>query len=167
MQRLEHGYFVTLFGEVARACKSRGAASDNGYFYAVALRLVRLFFAMLVVIVRDEPFQSADTYRLAFDAANTMFFTLSFLRADSAAHRGERRGFCDYFVCALVILFANLGDKFRNTDHNGATVYARFVFAVKASFRFRKSLFFGISQSDFFEVFISFFRALNGHRIFC
>ncbi len=130
MQRLENGYFVALFRKVARTGQARGSRPNHRDPVSVTFGQRNLAVAVFVVPIGDEALQSADAYGLELDAKRALAFALRFLRADPAAHRGQRRALGNDGVSALEVALLYLGDKVGYGNIYGTAVYARLVFTV-------------------------------------
>ena len=87
VQRLKNGHGITQLGQIARAGQPAGTRADHGDLVPIGRGLCRRGAFLSAVPVRHEALQTADTHRLALDAAHAFPFALAFLRADAAAYR--------------------------------------------------------------------------------
>ena len=72
MQSLENRDLIALFSKVARAGKSRRTRAYNRNLMTVRGGHFYIFGGMFIMPVGDKALQSADTYRLALNSANTL-----------------------------------------------------------------------------------------------
>ena len=152
MQSFEDGDLIALFGQIARACQTGGTRTDDSNFMTVRLGHFRFADIILVVVVSHKAFKPAYADGLKLYAERTFAFALSLLRADPAAHRGQRRRLSDNLISALKVALLNFGDKFGNGDVDGASLDAGSVFAVEAPLRFGNRYFRGVAQGYLLKV---------------
>ena len=161
-----YGDVVAEFCEVARAGQARGTAADDGDFMPVGRHPLRLFLAVLVVIIGDEPFEPADADGLVSDAAGALALALRFLRTDPAAHGGKCRGLRDDLIRRFKIPFRHFGDEFGDMYVNGTARNAGFVLAMDAALGFVDGGFRRVTEGDFLKIPAAHVGRLAGHRIF-
>jgi hypothetical protein len=152
VESFENGDFVSEFGKVAGACESGRTGTDDGDFVSVGRSGNGLLITVISVPVSYETLKTADSNRLAFDAAYALGFALSFLRTYTAADSGKGRGLMDDLIGTLEIAFLDFLNEFGDMDVNGATVNTGHVLAVQAALRFIESYLFCVTDSDLMEV---------------
>ena len=70
-----------------------------------------------------ETFKFTDGNRFAFDSAYALSFTLGFLGTNTSANRRKRGRLVNDMICSLEVPFFYLGNKIRNMNGYGASLY--------------------------------------------
>ena len=164
MQRLKNGNFVTHTSQIACTGQTGRACTNNGNLVTVGFRLYCLLGAVFARVVGNEALQTADGYRLALDAADTVALALALLRADTAADSGQSGGFLDLSSRLEELALGNQSDELRNLNLYRAAGHAGLVLAVQAALCFLDRHFGGVAERYLFEIFIADVRRLLRHR---
>ena len=119
-----------------------------------------------IVSVGDVAFKSADCHRFAFNAAYALHFALGFLRADTAAYCRKGAGAGDDLIRFFKFALGYVSDKFRDGNAYGTAGNTGAIFAVKTALSLVDGLLFGIAESNFFKILVTYVRILNRHGVF-
>ena len=130
MKSFKNRHIIAKLCQVACTGKTCRAGTDNGNLLALLLSRCFRYESMLSGPVSNETLQLSDGNCLSLDAADTLSFTLTLLRADTAADCRKSRGLRNRVGCANVIFLFYLADKCRNINFYGTSVYTAGVFAV-------------------------------------
>ena len=91
VESLEYRNLKSLLSAVSSTSESRGAASDNGYFFAVESGCFKSCRTFLKTVVAYVSLERADCYAAAeFGFTDTFALALIFLRTYSSANRGKQ-----------------------------------------------------------------------------
>ena len=164
MQRLEYGNLVTQASEVAGAGQTRRACTNDGNLVTVGFRLYCLLGAVFARVVGNKALQTADGYRLALDAADTVTLALALLRADTAADSRQCGGFLDLRSRFEELALSDQRDELRDLDLYRTAGHAGLVLAVQAALCFLDRHFGGVAKRYLFKVLIADVRRLLRHR---
>ena len=174
MQGFIYCHRISFCGQVSRACKSCRSGSDYSDTFAVSFSHTGCFvisvysfqlYGMLCMPISHKSFQTADGYRLTFDAAYASSFTLVLLRTYSSADARKGAVFRYDLICSLKIAFSDLCDEVRYPDHYRAALGAGFRSALQAAHCFIYSHFRCVALSYFFKVSSPYLRLLFWHRV--
>ena len=164
MQRLENGNLVTHTSQIACAGQTGRACTNDGNLVTVGFRLYCLLGAVFARIVRNETLQTADGYRLALDAADTVTLALALLRAYTAADSRQCGGLLDLGSRLEELALGNQSDELRNLNLYRTAGHAGLVLAVQAALCFLDRHFSGVAERYLFKVLIADVRRLLRHR---
>src|SRR5699024_10008121 len=114
----------------------------------------------LARVVCDKALQTADSNRLALDAAHAFLLALGLLRAYTAADSRQRGGLLDLRSSLEELALSNQRDEFRNLDLYRAARDTGLVLAVLAALRFFDRHFRRVAERYFIEILIADVRSL-------
>ena len=132
VEGFEDGDLEAVFGQIARAGETAGAAADDGYLatrrIAGALRL-----GACAMVVGDEAFEGADGDGLVLDAHHAAAFALRFLRTYAAADGWQSRVVAEGDVGLVEVFLLDVLDEEGNVDAHGAGFDAAGLFALQTA----------------------------------
>ena len=102
--------------------------------------------------VGDETLQLADGHGLELDAEHAAAFALGLLRADAAAHGGQRTVAGDDFRRGGEFTFSHFRDEARDIDAYGAGAHAARVLAMQAAGGLQLRFFGVVAVAHFFKI---------------
>ena len=164
VERLEYFHLIAELGEVGGAGQSGRTGTYHGHAFAVARRGSDGFGIVFYGVVAHEAFQLADGHRLALDAEHAGTLALVFLRADAAAHTGQRAVAVYHLGGSGEVAFRHLLDESRDVYMHGALRNAARLGAVEATRRLCLCLFGIVAVAHFFKICGADFRVLFAHR---
>ena len=165
VERFENSNVIAELSEVARACQTGRTCADDGYLVTIRSGNSGSLCCVRIVPVGNESLKTADSYRLALDAAYALALALGLLGTYASADSRQGAGLVDNLISALKIALLNLCDEFRNVDGNRAAALAGLLGAVQAAVCLVDSLLLGVAKSYFLEVLVADVRVLNGHFV--
>ena len=138
MQRLKHGYLVTLLCHVASNAQSRRARAHHSHFYAVAWSyLWYRSHAALTLKVGRETLKITNGHGFAAHLqVHTTALTLLLLWTHTSAHGRQSRCVFEHLGCGQELSSLNVLDKRRNVYAHGAPLYTGWLGAVETAVGF-------------------------------
>ena len=165
VQRFKYADLVAFARQIARAGEAGRAAADYGNLVTVGGGNIAGGGGMGVMPIGNKALQTAYADGFALYAAHALGFALGFLRANTAANRGQAGIAGNHLVCAFKVHFAYLCDEFGNVYVYRAAVYAGHILAVKAAGGLVKGYLLGVAKGNFFEIMVANVRLLGGHGV--
>ena len=164
MQCFKYGHIISQLGEVSGNSESGRSGAGDGYFLTVGFSNCRDGnFTAFAFIIGSKSLQPANGHGFAFFTQNAGFFTLIFLRANTATNRRKTVGFFQNLCRLDKITFGNLFDEFRDLYVNRTAGDTSRLFALNAALCFDDRRFLGITEWHFFKVLNPFLRILLRH----
>ena len=164
---LVNGDVIATLCKITCAGKTGRTGTNDGNSVSVALGFYGLFGAEGIVPVCNKSFQTTDTNRLTLDASDTLGLTLRFLRTNTTANSGKRRGLGDDLICALKVALFNLRNKLGDVNFNGAAGNAGHILAVQTSVCLIYCLLLCITECNLLKIVCAYLRILYGHFVSC